>query len=215
MSHPAHPPYGAPPMPGAQHLPEVAHLVAPGEQLRGIVDTDLCDLVRRPPRRYRKDPSGRAAETAFGCLFVFVNLAEYLAELVEDCTWGLVRSLRRLFRGRGLTRGWQSQAGRFVIAVRSAERDHDNDDVLLLFTDRRILLVGNGDNTPGPASRRTFDHDRAKHVLGELPYAHLARVQPRHTWVSLRADLHFADGSRAALDIGEDDLAALVALGPR
>ncbi|MFD7728761.1 hypothetical protein ACFV6F_00005 [Kitasatospora phosalacinea] len=211
MSHPAHPPYGAPPVPGAQHLPEAAHLVAPGEQLRGIVDTDLCDLVRRPPRRHRKDPSGRAAETAFGCLFVFVNLAEYLAELVEDCTWGLVRSLRRLFRGRGLTGGWQSQAGRFVVAVRSAGRSYDNDDVLLLFTDRRILLVGNGDNVSG----RTLDDRRAKRVLGELPYAQLVRVRPRHTWVSLRADLHFADGSRAALDIGENDLAALVALGPR
>ncbi|MFF4343991.1 hypothetical protein ACFY00_29180 [Kitasatospora sp. NPDC001540] len=207
MSHPHHPPYGAPPLPGAQRLPEVAHLLPPGEQPRGVVDADLCDLVRRPPRRYRNERSGRAAEAAFGCLFVFVNLAEYLADLLEDCTWGLIRSLRRLFRGRGLTGGWESQAGRFARAVRGADNDYENDDVLLLFTDRRILLAGSGDNTP--ADRR------AVRVLGELPYAHLRRVEPRHTWISSRVDLHFADGSLLALEVYESDLAALVALGPR
>ncbi|WP_033215191.1 hypothetical protein [Kitasatospora phosalacinea] len=207
MSHPAHPPYGAPPLPGAQHLPGAAHLVPPGEQLRGVVDADLCDLVRRPPRRYRNERHGRAAEAGIGCLSAVFYFGDYVADLLEDCTWGLIRSLRRLLRGRGLTRGWESQAGRFARTVRGADNDYENDDVLLLFTDRRILLAGSGTNTP--ADRR------AVRVLGELPYAHLARVEPRHTWISSRVDLHFADGSLLALEVHEKELAALVALGPR
>ncbi|BAJ31047.1 MULTISPECIES: hypothetical protein [Kitasatospora] len=211
MSHPQHPPYGAPPLPGAHHLPEVGHLVPYGEQPRGVVDADLCDLVRRPPRRYRKERFGRVAEAGLGCLSVVFYFGDYVADLLEDCTWGLIRSLRRLCRGRGLTRGWESRAGRFARAVRGADNDHDNDDVLLLFTDRRILLAGSGSNTPG----RTAADRRAVRVLGELPYPDLVRVEPRHTWISSRVDLHFADGSRLALEVDGKELPALVALGPR
>ncbi|MFG2697918.1 hypothetical protein [Kitasatospora sp. NPDC048407] len=200
-------PYGAPSFPGTvqhggEHLPKIAHLLAPGEQVRGIVDTDLCDLIRRPPRRYRKAHSGGVAEVGLGCLFVLVNLGEFLAYLVEDCTWGVIRMFRRLFRGRGLIGGWRSQAGQFVVAVRSADGNYENDDVLMVFTDRRILLAGRGGS-------------RTLRALGELPYAQLVRVEPRHTWLSNRADLHFADGSKAALEIIEKELNPLVALGPR
>ncbi|MFD8597739.1 hypothetical protein ACFV1L_22315 [Kitasatospora sp. NPDC059646] len=186
---------------GGEHLPKIAHLPAPGERVLGIVDADLCDLIRRTPRRYRTARSGGVAEAGFGCLFVLFNLGDFVADLIEDCTWGLIRSLRRLFRGRGLTGGWPSQAGRFVVAVRSADSGYDNDDVLIVFTDRRILLAGGLGRTP--------------RLLGELPYAHLRRVEPRHTWMSDRTDLHFADGSLAALEVAEKELAGLVALGPR
>ncbi|MFC8719840.1 hypothetical protein [Kitasatospora sp. NPDC057198] len=219
MSHPPYP-YGTPPQHGApygsvqyggEHLAEVAHLVAPGEQVRGVVDVDLCDLIRRPPRRYRKERFGRTADAGIGCLSLVFDFGEFVSDLVEDCTWGLIRSLRRLFRGRGLTRGWESQAGQFARAVRAADNDHDNDDALLVFTDRRILLAGSGSNAPG----RTLADRRGTRTLGELPYAHLVRVEPRHTWISSRVDLHFADGSLAALEVYPKELAALVALGPR
>ncbi|MFF0298056.1 hypothetical protein ACFYST_32845 [Kitasatospora sp. NPDC004614] len=203
-----HLPYDTPPtygtvQYGGQHLSEIVHLLAPGEQVRGIVDADLCDLIRRPPRRYRKERFGRGAEAGVGCLSVVLDFGGFLSDLVEDCTWGLIRTFRRLFRGRGLTRGWQSQAGQFVIAVRSAHGDFDNDDVLMVFTDRRILLAATAVNS------------RTMYALGDLPYAHLVRVEPRHTWLSNRADLHLADGSLAALEIYEEELAGLVALGPR
>ncbi|MGW4805401.1 hypothetical protein [Kitasatospora sp. NPDC004272] len=212
----SHPPYGAPQFQGAlphggEHLPEVAHLPVPGERVHGIVDADLSDLIRRPPRRYRKERFGRTADAGIGCLSLVFDFGEFVSDLLEDCTWGLIRTFRRLLRGRGLTRGWESQAGGFARAVRAADNDHENDDVLLVFTDRRILLAGSGTNTPG----RTLADRRGARVLGELPHAHLVRVEPRHTWISSRVDLHFADGSLAALEVYPKELAALVALGPR
>jgi len=179
-------------------------LLAPGERPYGVVKAQLSDLIRRVPRKYRGKEMGGAAAVAYGAVEVLVDFAGLLAELVEDLTWGLIRSFRRLLRGRGLTGGWQSQAGRFTVAVRagdSSEKNYDNDRVYLVFTDRRILLAAEF-------------RDRME-ALGELPYQQLVKVKNRRTWISGRVDLTFADGSLVALEADEDDARALQSLGPR
>ncbi|MEV4556386.1 hypothetical protein AB0K51_05230 [Kitasatospora sp. NPDC049285] len=189
---------------GGSYLALAAPLLAPGEQVRGIVDADLGDLIRRVPRKYRSRNLALGTELALGAVSTAFDLIGSFAEVVEDCTWGLIRSLRRLVRGRGLTGGWTSQAGRFVITVRAGghwDGGYSNDDVLLVLTDRRILLA--------------HESRGALTALGDLPYPQLRRIENRHTWLSNRVDLHFADGSLAALEVSSTETAALQALGPR
>ncbi|WP_354642501.1 hypothetical protein [Kitasatospora camelliae] len=208
-------PYGAPhqqygaPQYGAQvysshryttgpdsYVPTVAPVVPPGERLLGIVNVDLSDLVRRVPRRYRPERDG-----ALRVLYYLFDIVAVVIELLEEAVFGFFRVMRRIFRGRGLVGGWESQAGRFAIAVLTgpkATRDYENHDTLMVFTDRRILLV--------------HELGKGPEVLGEIPGGQLTRIELRLTAVSGRADAHFADGSRAALEIGEKDAAALEAL---
>ena len=178
-------------------LPAVAPLVPPGERLLGVVDLELSDLIRRVPRRHRPRRDGILL-----VLFVLLDLVAVVVELVEEVLFGAARVVRRIVRGRGLGGGWQSQAGRFAIAVLTGTKAtvaFENHDVLLAFTDRRVLLLfeGSGDSIE---------------VLGEIPREHLARIELRLTAVSGRADAHFADGSRAALEVKQRDAAALEAL---
>ncbi|WP_405011392.1 hypothetical protein [Kitasatospora sp. NBC_01539] len=179
-------------------VPLVAPLVPPGERLLGVVDLELSDLIRRVPRRHRPRKDG-----VLRVLFLLADLVGVVVELLEEAVFGLARTVRRLVRGRGLSGGWQSQAGRFAIAVLTgteATPAFDNHDLLVVVTDRRILLAAEG---------------RGQRIvrLGEVPREHLRRVELRLTAVSGRADAHFADGSRAALEVRARDAAALEALG--
>ncbi|GAA2820464.1 hypothetical protein GCM10010441_51000 [Kitasatospora paracochleata] len=197
-------PYAPPPavyepsmLGGGSHVPLVAPHLAPGEWLHGIVDLQLSDLIRRVPRRYRPRRDG-----LFAVLGVVFDVAGAIVEAIEEAIGGFFRILRRIFRGRGLVGGWESEAGRFAIAVLTGTKgtvEYENRHVLLVFTDRRILLA--------LETRRTLV------LLGEIPRGRLARIELRLTGLSSRADAHFADGSRAALEIRQRDAQALDLLG--
>ncbi|MFJ1755728.1 hypothetical protein [Kitasatospora sp. NPDC088134] len=180
---------------GGKWFEQAWTLAVPGEQVYGAADGDLSDLIRRVPRRYRRPDMRLGSERALDAVVGLLDLLDTLGDLFESVSWGLVRSLRRLLRGRALRGGWQSLAGRFVITVRSAAADHRNDDVVLVSTDRRLLVA---------------THVRGRLVpLGELAHPQLRRVKVRHTWISDRVDLHFEDGSVAALEVNRENLPAL------
>ncbi|WP_457030893.1 hypothetical protein [Kitasatospora sp. P5_F3] len=187
------------PLGGESYRPLFAPLLQPGEQIHAVAELTLSDLIRRVPRKYRPGAATRGAMAAFGALF---ELVAVIAELLFEAVFGFFRMIRRITRGRGLQGGWGSQAGQFVIAVRhgyEGAAPMDNNRAVLAFTDRRILLA---------------DHlvSVGLKPLGELPYGRIRRVEDRTGGVSDRVDLHFADGSLAALSQGTDEARALVAL---
>ena len=104
----------------------------------------------------------------------------------------------RLVRGRVWQGGWQSDAGRFVIAVRAADGRglYENDSFLMAFTDRRVLLL----SSPRSPERETPE------LLAEYPRQVLAlRSEPHPARHRNRVDLAFPDGSWVALAIGRRD----------
>ncbi|MFD0570035.1 hypothetical protein ACFQ0T_13410 [Kitasatospora gansuensis] len=121
---------------------------------------------------------------------VLLDLIAVIVEAIYESIFGFFRNLRRLFRGRGLQGGWTSQAGQFVIAVRHSPiggGQPDNDGALLVLTGSRTVIF------EGAIGRVA--------VLGELPYGQLRKVELRHHSMSDRVDLHFADGSLAAIEM--------------
>jgi hypothetical protein len=205
---------------GGSHVPLIVPWLQPHERLLGIVEVKLSDVIRRSlPRKLRTGkqwtgPRG-AAEGAFeGALSV--------ADAFEFFDFGIIRRIRRIVRGAGLKGGWQSVAGQFVIAVRTGpdpSRSHyDNERALMVFTDRRILLMctvsTRNEKVPRfgkvpPGERRRREEARC---LGEILPGQLRSVAIRHNWFSGRVDLHFADGSLAALELYEKDARALESL---
>ncbi|RKE21397.1 hypothetical protein [Streptomyces sp. TLI_171] len=173
---------------GGSYLPLVAPHLGPGERVHAIVDLQLSDLIRRVPRRHRPERDGLLR--VLGVLF---DVAGAVIEGIEEAVGGFFRNIRRIVRGRGLAGGWDSQAGRFAIAVLTGGKGstrYENRSVLLVFTDHRILL---GHESAGAVS-----------LLGEIPRAQLVRVRPRTGSLSSRVEAHFADGSRAALSVRRD-----------
>ncbi|MFJ5886496.1 hypothetical protein [Kitasatospora cineracea] len=169
---------------GGSHLPLVAPHLAPGERVHAVVDIELSDLLRRVPRRRREERDGLFQAAGF-----LLDLAGSLVDAVEEAIGGFFRNLRRIFRGRGLSGGWDSQAGRFAIQVLTGgrgDRTYENRGVMLVFTDHRILL--------GSALSDGY------HPYGEVPRQQLARIEPRMGSWSSRVEAHFADGSRVALE---------------
>ncbi|MFJ4681177.1 hypothetical protein [Kitasatospora sp. NPDC088783] len=169
---------------GGSYLPLVAPHLAPGEQVHAVLDIRLSDLLRRVPRRHRKERDG-----LFQALGVLLDLVGAVVDAIEEAIGGFFRNLRRIFRGRGLSGGWESQAGRFAVQVLTGgpgDRRYENRGVVLVFTDRRILL--------GSALSDGY------HPYGEIPRQQLARVEPRMGSWSDRVEAYFADGSRVALD---------------
>jgi hypothetical protein len=203
---------------GDSHVPLIAPWLQPHERLLGIVDVDLNDLIRHSvPRKLRPGNTRRGALDVLASAVVAVMWVVNIFGAFNDV---FIRSVRRIVRGAGLTGGWQSMAGRFVIAVRTGPDTldtYDNSDALMVFTDRRILLmctvrvkaapVPVSGKVPPGTQRRTETR-----VLGEIQPGELRSVVIRHTWVSNRVDLHFADGSRAAVEASTDQAEALEAL---
>ncbi|MFF3908457.1 hypothetical protein ACFYZJ_21290 [Streptomyces sp. NPDC001848] len=201
---------------GGSHVPLITPWLQPHERLLGIVDVKLSDLIRRTlPRELRTGKQWRGTRGALEGAFEGALSA---ADAVENFDFGIIRRIRRIVRGAGLTGGWQSMAGQFAIAVRTgpdiSRTDYDNERVLMVFTDRRILLMCTvptkkaslfGKIPPGTPRREA-------RCLGEIPPGQLRRVVIRHTSLSERVDLHFADGSLVAVEVSEEQARALEAL---
>jgi hypothetical protein len=181
------------------------------ERLLAVLNVQLCGMIRhRVPRQYRpvkpsrSEPMGplRKAVLAIAMpLNVVFNLGQAAAELMSAGLRALLSALVTPLRGRPFKGGWRSQAGQFVIAVRtgpSSTTSYDNDRTLMAFTDRRVLLVHH--RRLGPE------------FLGEFDRAQLGQAEIRHWTFSDRVDLHFGDGSLAAVDVATPQAEALRAL---
>ncbi|MFJ1705038.1 hypothetical protein [Kitasatospora sp. NPDC088346] len=172
----------------------------PGEYLHGVADVGLDRFVRRElPRRLRvekpplpagaKAPAGRKR----GCLMtvllfplLLLDLGHVVEDVAEALTEATVKGVRRMFHGRPFVGGWDSLAGRFVVAVRTgptAHRRYRHTRALLAFTDRGVLLV---------------DHDHGE-LLGRFRRAELGGTGIVRSRQPKRVDLCFADGSLVAV----------------
>ncbi|MFJ9521579.1 hypothetical protein ACIRPK_25395 [Kitasatospora sp. NPDC101801] len=194
--------YGAPqgfaeprPLGGDSYRPLVAPYLRPNEQVHAVLELKLSDLIRRVPRKHQRGKPGPAALLG---LMVLLDLVAVVVEAVYESIFGFVRNLRRLFRGRGLRGGWTSQAGQFVLAVRhgSGVGLPDNDGAQLVLAGGRTVIF-------------KASHTVGVTVLGELPHGQLRKVELRHTAMSDRVDLHFADGSLAAIEMDAEQARVL------
>jgi len=203
---------------GGSHVPLIAPWLQPHERLLGIVDVKLSDLIRRPlPPKLRL---GEQWTGTLGAMEGAVEAAFSAADAVENFDFGIIRRLRRILRGAGLTGGWQSLAGQFAIAVRTGphasktSNTYDNDQVLMVFTDRRILLMCTVSTKKVPLFGKVPPGLQLREIrrLGEILPGQLRSVAIRHTSLSERVDLHFADGSLAAVEVAKEQARALEAL---
>ncbi|MCC9308690.1 hypothetical protein LN042_16640 [Kitasatospora sp. RB6PN24] len=101
----------------------------------------------------------------------------------------VLRFFRKFPHGLPFRGGWSSQAGRFLIMVRtgpSTHRYHENNEAVLVFTDRRVLVLH-----PGSGER-----------LGELALDQLVVGAPKERpWRQPgRVDIRFTDGSLLAVE---------------
>lgn len=181
----------------------VAPWLQPQERLLVTVGVSLNLLIRnRVPRRYRKkEPEQPEREVGLllrllgGILMGVVwacSMGGIIGESLSSCLLGTLRLMVLPIRGRPFRGGWRSQAGQFVIAVRTGPsyfRDFDNSMALMAITNRRLLLL----------------HQGAKRgeCLAEFPREQLRSLTDRSHWYSDRMDIHFADGSLVAVGIGE------------
>ncbi|MFF3517177.1 hypothetical protein [Streptomyces sp. NPDC002573] len=203
---------------GGSHVPLIAPWLQPHERLLGVVEVKLSDLIRRVPREFRV---GKEWRGTLGAVHGASEVAASAVDAVEFFDFGIIRRFRRMVRGAGLTGGWQSMAGQFVIAVRTGPdtpSSYDNEQALMVFTDRRILLMRTvstrNKKVPlfgkvPPGEQRLKKEARR---LGEILPGQLQSVAVRPTSLSRRVDLHFADGSLAALEVHEQQARALEAL---
>ncbi|MGW3117863.1 hypothetical protein ACWDBW_12085 [Streptomyces sp. NPDC001107] len=194
-----------------------ARCLAGGEQLLRAFPARLDPLApERVPRRHRPPRPPRAPQRGtqdrsfqgLGVLLlpfywfaaagaVLMAPVEALADKLLEWMWRGF-GIRRLVRGRVWQGGWQSDAGRFVIAVRAADGRglYENDNFLLTFTDRRVLLL----SSPRSPERETPE------LLAEYPRQVLAlRSEPHPARHRNRVDVAFPDGSWVALAIGSRD----------
>ncbi len=199
---------------GGSHVPLMAPWLHPHEHLLGIVDVKLSDLIRRVPRKLRP---GKQWRGTLGAVAGAVDAAASAADAVEFFDFGIIRRLRGIVRGAGLTGGWQSMAGQFVIAVRTGpdpSSTRDNERALMVFTDRRILLMCTVSTKKVPLFGKVSPGLQLREArrLGEILPGQLQSVVIRHTSLSERVDLHFADGSLAAVEVAKEQARALEAL---
>ncbi|GAA3784797.1 hypothetical protein GCM10022403_019390 [Streptomyces coacervatus] len=175
----------------------------------------MGDLIPRPlPRKVRpgKQPTGM-----LGALDGTFEGAASAADAVEFLDFGITRRIRRAVRGAGLAGGWASLAGQFAIAVRTrpeGRNDYDNEKALMVFTDRRVLLMCTVSTKKVPLFGKVPPGTQLREArqLCEIPPGKLEQVVIRHTPLSNRVDLHFADGSIAALEVEAQQARALEAL---
>jgi hypothetical protein len=175
---------------GGSYATAVAPWLGQGEHLLAVTEVSLGGLIRDTvPRRHRPQSGGG----------LDVLLLPF--ELVSAAWTALRRGLVAPLRGRPLRGGWGSQAGRFVIAVRTLpSRDgrtfsYGNDHALLAFTTHRVLIAH-----PGVSQTR---------YLGEFPRGELRGARNRHWTFSDRVDLTFADGSLVAVEAKRPEAEAL------
>jgi hypothetical protein len=193
------------------YIDVVAPWVHPQERLHAVLRVRLCGMIRhRVPRRHRPvkparskpmGPLHKAVAMIVMPLSVLLNLGGAAAEFLSATLYAFFRALVIPLRGRPLKGGWSSQAGQFVISVRtgpSYTTGYDNERTLMAFTDRRVLLVHDG--------------ARGAESLGEFGREQLHQAEIRHWTFSNRVDLYFADGSLAAAEVTTPQAEALQAL---
>jgi hypothetical protein len=195
---------------GSRYSQAVAPWLEPGERLNAAAAADLSGLIRRRlPRRLRRQepkeewrggPVWRVVGGALLAVFQVLNAFQYVGEGLAAGLLAVVRLIVRPVRGRPFTGGWSSQAGQFVIAVRtgpSSDRNSANNErALVVLTDRRVLLCHDG--------------ARKSEKLGDLPRSALTEAVDRGTWFSDRVDLRFSDGSLVALQVRASDSAGFL-----
>lgn len=163
-----------------------------GEHLQRAYPAGLDPLApERVPRRHRP-PGARGGGLA--AVAVLLTPVQELADKLQEWMWRGF-GIWRLVRGRVWQGGWQSDAGRFVIAVRAADGRglYENNSFLLTFTDRRVLLL----------SSALSPERETPELLAEYPRQVLAlRSKPHPARHRNRVDLAFPDGSWVALAIG-------------
>ncbi|MFI9645032.1 hypothetical protein ACIHAA_01850 [Streptomyces sp. NPDC052040] len=201
---------------GGSYAPLVAPWLHPHERLLGIVKVELSTLIRR--RLPRKVRPGKHATGVLGAMAGAFEAVLSIAEAFEFVDFGITRTIRRVVRGAGLKGGWQSLAGQFAIAVRTGPRtrsssNYDNKDAIMVFTESRILVMETTfARGPRPSNLPPERQHREAQCLGEILPEQLRSVEVRHTSLSERVDLHFSDGSMAAVDVDKDQVQALEAL---
>ncbi|MEV6942456.1 hypothetical protein AB0N07_10705 [Streptomyces sp. NPDC051172] len=172
-----------------------ARCLPSGERLQRAYLAGLDPLApERVPRRHRPP---RARGGLLAAVGVLATPVQELADKLHEWMWRGF-GVWRLVRGRVWQGGWQSDAGRFVIAVRAADGRglYENDSFLLTFTDRRVLLL----------SSALSPEREAPELLAEYPRQALAlRSEPHPARHRNRVDLAFPDGSWVALAIGSRD----------
>ncbi|MDC7339330.1 hypothetical protein PQR15_26045 [Streptomyces lydicus] len=152
-----------------------AGLLRPGEVVRGALCVRLDPLAPdTPPERYRRPKPAADGDRfeGWGKLLLPVAAVMYVvsapARLLERGAHHTWRGIRRLFRGPVWDGGWDSAAGWFVITTRAGAGDvagHRNEQLALVFTDQRLLLL----SRPGQPERE------AAQLLGEVPAGRFAR----------------------------------------
>lgn len=101
-----------------------------------------------------------------------------------------------------------------MLAVRTGPDNpgtYDTQRVLMAFTDRRVLLMCTVSTKKVPLFGKVPPRIKLREArcLGEFPPGQLQRVVIRHTSLSERVDLHFADGSLAAVEANKEQARAL------
>ncbi|GLW70619.1 hypothetical protein Kpho02_29180 [Kitasatospora phosalacinea] len=169
--------------------------LAPGERLRAAATVSLAPGIPHPPaellpprqpaewERKLARPIGllrRARALVDPVASATGAVGDRIADAVPDAAW----------HGRGMDGGWTSAAGRFVLRW---YEDGAKGDCLLALTDRRLLLLADR------AKPWQLDPVYAPHH--ELPRHETAalRRNPKGVLQRGRVDLHFPDGSWAAL----------------
>jgi hypothetical protein len=119
----------------SEYGPRIQLLLQPGEPLRVVAYGNIMS-IKDPPRRYLPAEHGIR-----GFLDHMADVSMKLDDVAGDALFGLLNFLARTppdFRG-----GWDSQAGRFVIAVSGAAKQNGDGlrHLFLAVTDRRVLLA--------------------------------------------------------------------------
>lgn len=185
----------------------VATLLLPGEKPLGSFKASLDPLTpiavprRHRPRREKRpkgeDRSFRGIGSVLVPLYwIAAGLSFLISPVVitvgrlEDWMWRGF-GIRRLFRGRVWQGGWESDAGRFIIAVRGRG---ESESCLLAATDRRMLILERPYSPELEEAKLRGEFARGTYGLRSEP--HPARHKDR-------VDIAFADGSWLAVDIAD------------
>lgn len=168
-----------------QYGPQLQPFLAPGETLRAVVSACLDSDIKDPPRKFQPKPSGLLGHLG-GAL-------ERVAPFIEP-TETVIDGIMNIGSGKVWGGGWNSQAGRLIIAAYPVKRVPGGGllgtSLQFAVTDRRALIV----YLPRRASKLPAG------VIAEYGPGQLRnRPEPPPKRQKNRADLAFPDGSWIAV----------------